>query len=847
MSRPRNRFIKSASIFVALVLLGTSSLNLLSAGAQPASYQDSASNPVLFDSTLSEASGIARVWAVDDSEKIKRDDLDHPLADSPENLVWDGEKIRIFGARNEIIAFQLIIQAAETGAQGIDIRVSDLSQGSFRIPGSDSGPSDPYDYRGKAIELFTEHYLQITERSTGGTSWTRSAAPSNYYLGWIPDILIPFSAPSGMGGAPFDISPNTNQAVWVDITIPRDVPAGTLNGEVQISSQGIVTQRIPLELRVYNFILSDETHFPNMFAISPHDISLRHGLDLDSEEYYEVLVRYHQMAHRHRMDLVQAVRNISQVRRFHNRYLTGALYQEKNGYAGPGEGVGNRTFSIGLYGNLPTEYGGNISNWSQELWWEGSNAWATWFAENAPEVSIHKYLTPDEPDNPSDLRAIKAQAGWSDSNPGMGNTIPNLVTHWIAPEYQGYVDIWSISTNHALSNTNPNTDPEFVQAEREAGNQIGVYNGYRPATGSILIDTDAVDFRVIPWIGWKYDLDHYFYWMTTYWTDWTNNARRWNIFTNPQTKQNHGNGEGTFFYPGQDKIYIEEDRGLPGPLASIRMKNWRRGMQDYEYLWLAKELGLEDEVERIVNQAVPAALWETDSRSDIAWSEYGYAFEDFRRELAQLIAEHIQWLDFQGITNTMLNFVDVGSDHPYGEEIHALYKLGFIGGCNQDPAEFCPERSLTRAEAAVLFGRLAYGANFIPNSPQEQVFVDLPLMGNYSWATPWITVLWQEGMLSECNQDPLAFCPNAPISRVDSIMLMLRVMYGMEYNPPSAQGLFSDISVRWEETKWIEAAHQLELLNPCRGTYRMRFCPYATINRGEAAAMIVHGLGLAIP
>jgi hypothetical protein len=135
----------------------------------------------------------------------------------------------------------------------------------------------------------------------------------------------------------------------------------------------------------------------------------------------------------------------------------------------------------------------------------------------------------------------------------------------------------------------------------------------------------------------------------------------------------------------------------------------------------------------------------------------------------------------------------------------------------------------------------------VPDLPEEQVFVDLPLTGDYRWATQWITFLWKEGMLSECNQDPMAFCPNAPISRLDSIMLMLRVMYGIEYSPPSIAGFFSDTSVRWGETKWIEAAYQLESLNPCRGTYRMRFCPYATINRGEAAAMIVHGLGLAIP
>ena len=51
---------------------------------------------------------INRVWAVDDGEKIKRDDITHPLASDPNNLVWNGTTIQLFGAKNEIVAFQLI-------------------------------------------------------------------------------------------------------------------------------------------------------------------------------------------------------------------------------------------------------------------------------------------------------------------------------------------------------------------------------------------------------------------------------------------------------------------------------------------------------------------------------------------------------------------------------------------------------------------------------------------------------------------------------------------------------------------------------------------------------------------
>jgi hypothetical protein len=797
-------------------------------------------------SSLLQSSGsdLARVWAVDDGEKVKRDDLQHPMAESRENLVWDGERIRLFGARNEIVAFQLILQAGNNGTSEVNVRVTDLIQESYRIPGSDSGFEDPFDYRDTYIELFLEHYLQITERSVGGTAWTSSSAPSGYYRGWVPDALIPFAAPPGMGGAPFEILANQNQGVWVDVYIPRDAPPGTLFGEVQVSESGVVTHQIPIELHVFDFSLPDETHFPNMFAISTGEVAKRHGVGFDTDEFYEILARYYQMAHRHRIDLVQSIRNLSQMRRFHHRYLTGSLYQSKHGYVGPGEGDGNNTFSIGLYGNLPEEYGGSAENWSKESWWSGSDQWATWFQVNVPHVSYHKFLTPDEPDSEADLRAIKAQADWSHSNTGVGGSIPTFVTHWIDPEYQGYVDFWSISANHALRGSIPSTNIEQVLEELGEGRQIGIYNGYRPATGSVLIDTDAVDFRVIPWIGWKYDLDQYFYWMTTYWTDYTDGGRRWNIFTNPLNTQAQKNGSGTLFYPGQDRVYQEEDRDLPGPMASIRMKNWRRGMQDYEYLWIAKELGLAQEVAAITDHAIPAALWDVTTRSDITWSERGHTYETLRKELAELIEPRAQEVMTQ---DHPLEFVDVRVEHPYHDEIHTLYRLGYVGGCAQEPLAFCPERPMTRAEAAALFGRILYGSNPGSNHHSDQIFADLSFSGDYSWAAPWAAALKENGYLSGCAREPILFCPGVPLARVDSIILILRTIYGANFSPPAATGIFSDMSIHWEETRWVEVAYQLELLEPCKSTERLRFCPYGTITRGEVAALVVHALGLVRP
>ena len=154
---------------------------------------------------------------------------------------------------------------------------------------------------------------------------------------------------------------------------------------------------------------------------------------------------------------------------------------------------------------------------------------------------------------------------------------------------------------------------------------------------------------------------------------------------------------------------------------------------------------------------------------------------------------------------------------------------------------------MTRAEAAALFGRLLYGSNPGPTASEEQGFADLSLSGDFSWAAPWAAALKENGYLSGCAREPILFCPAVPLSRVDSIILMLRTIYGANFSPPPAVGKFSDVSIRWEETAWIEVAYQLELLEPCKTTERMRFCPYGAITRGEVAAMVVRALGLMKP
>ena len=545
--------------------------------------------------------GISRLWAVDDGEKIKKTDNNHPLATSADNPVWDGRKagkISLFGAKNEVIAFQLIIEADNSGVNKVDVSLDSLTNGSYVI--KNTGSSDPFDYVGKRIELFTENYVIVKDA-------------------WYPDALIPFAAPSGLGGAPFDIAADNNQGIWVDIYIPRDAPPGIYTGDMKVSVDSVLTHTIPVSLEVYDFTLPDECHLKNMFFLSRGSVKDRHGVRFESPEYYAIEARYHQMAHRHRFDIVRSIKNLGVLDKYHKRYFTGKLYTPANNYEGPGENVGNRTFSIGVYNGRPSEFSPN----NEAGWRAGSDAWVTWFKENAPNVEIHKYLRDEPWSHGAVYDDIIERCEWIHNNPGPGRELMTYVTCPVISQLQGHCDFWSLNGRNAYL-------PD-VAKEQAKGKKCGFYNGVRPYCGEDAINTDAIDWRVQPWICRRYDLDQYFYWETT----------NWGYKKGSQVdvlNKNRTDGNGYLFYPGEDAVFPKSSRQLPGPLCSIRIKNWRRGMQDYEYLWLAGQSGLKARADAIVKSCVPAAFNEADKAKGISWPSRGYGFERYRRRLANLIS-----------------------------------------------------------------------------------------------------------------------------------------------------------------------------------------------------------------
>jgi hypothetical protein len=577
---------------------------------------------------MAAASSLRHIWAVDDGEKIFRGELKCPLKSGESNSVWDGNRIRIFAARNEIVAFQLILEAGDEGAVAVGVEVSDLVCGEAKIGGSHPLP-DPNDFRGVGVELFAEHYLHVETPSwydEHDRGWYSTTAANPNLTGWIPDALIPFTARTGRGGAPFDIAPNTNQGVWVDVYVPKGLPAGTYSGRIEVSVGDDTSPSIPLELEVLDFELPEENHYRSMIYYSLSNVAARHGLK-PGTELTDMALRYHRMAHRHRLELcgegtwdeLQTLQGT----------LSGQAFTEAAGYEGPGEGLGNTHFSIHTYGrHLPN---------TEEGYRAESDRWVTWFQGNAPDVAYFLYLTDEpKPDDKETVAWIRERADWIHSNPGPGRELPIFITVQPHEALRGAVDIWcTVSPRYPL---------EAVKAAQERGEPVWLYCGIRPYTPTDMIDEHGISFRLKPWIAHKHGIPRWFTWESTHWYPNHNekpNDEPKNVFANPATftegiPAGTGNGDGTLFYPGQDAVFPEQDRGVPGPLSSIRLKMYRRGVQDVEYMWLAEQAGHAERVRELISRIYPDDMWSP--REQPAWSTKNGDYERTRRELAELIA-----------------------------------------------------------------------------------------------------------------------------------------------------------------------------------------------------------------
>jgi hypothetical protein len=615
------------------------------------------------------------IWANNGEDKVTQDELRATANPSAvTNSVWDGNKIKLFGARNEVASFCLLLESPTQAATNISVEFNTLTgPGGKTIQSRSASGNGVLNWVDRPIELYYVRYLQIKgigqllyedyderhipERlrrpwtdngfAVAGTGWADRPDHDKFY----PDIAVPLELKPR-----FSIAKGQNQCVWVDIYIPKSATAGRYTGSIKVDEGGKNSLQIPVDLSVRNFTLPDEPSLKTMLVVGYEGVNQRYineaypNSPADLETSRKVLDKHFQMAHRHRISLIGGEEDAKdQPNANWGPRLSGELFTPAKGYDGPGIGLGNKIYSVGLYSKWTWKKEGEAGMHAH------TDAWVNWFNSHAPDTDYFLYLI-DESDN---LPQIEQWASWIKTNSGPGKHMPSFATMDILNgiNQTPSLDIPCAANYHA---TTSEVSAAAQQLLADPDKHLCQYNGLRPYTGSFSTEDDGVALRVTAWSQFKKKVDfNWFYWASTYYDNYQGGMGQTNVFNSAftfgaisgqdsvagETGWNYSNGDGVLFYPGTDKIYPTESYGIDGPIASLRLKHWRRGIQDGDYLTLAAAIN-PAAVNKIVARMMPKALWEygvdepsdpSYVRTDISWSTDPDEWETARAELANII------------------------------------------------------------------------------------------------------------------------------------------------------------------------------------------------------------------
>jgi hypothetical protein len=526
---------------------------------------------------------VEAVWTVDDGQKVSRN--------AAPRLGAKESPLQLFGMRNETVAFQVMVRADPQGAEDVGVTLSPLGEAE--------------------ISIFREDYVEIKERSHDLVWKPGSAAEPAHMTGPLPDRLVPLQGV-------VRVAPGENQGFWIDLWIPPEAAAGTYKGTLAVKSRGgcKVGCEIAVELEVLDRLMPEVAHARTMLWFSGGEAAERYvdtryfaNPGQASEEAKRALrLAHYQLAKRHRITLFAG--NHQAPNEELGDLLSGRAFTEEMGYRGPGQSKGQDVLVLHAYGG--------------ELTAEEARTWLDYSAKFRDLKDRFVYVMDEPPSEERDELNRRVR---------VSKPMPAFVTSKFDARIEA--DIFAAPAG-LYSRAN-------ARASAEAGKKLWIYNGVRPFTGTFAIDDVAVSPRVNPWIQYKLGIERWFYWEATYYFDFQGKRGAVDVTREPINFTNrHGdrvNGDGLLFYPGRDFLFPESDAGIDAPLPSIRLKNWRRGIEDVEYLVMARQAGFGAEVDALLESLLPRVVDGTSASKAISWSSDGKAWLDARRYLFGLLRD----------------------------------------------------------------------------------------------------------------------------------------------------------------------------------------------------------------
>lgn len=431
------------------------------------------------------------------------------------------------------------------------------------------GPGTPL-----TVDAWREAYLDVKTPSNGEGQ-----------KGPWPDALVPLSAPA---------NPKLPTVVYVEVCVPRNQAAGTYRGSLSAKADGKELPAVPFTVEVQPFEIPATSSLPNSFGISLYSIAKGHGIAADSaeakallREYGKALLEHRVSAHGMGMDpppvKFQDGRAVVDWRAYDAEmapFLDGSLLPS-----------GARFTTSDVRDNKKA-----ITDAEKSAYYR---AFQQHFEDKGWKAQLFFYAK-DEP-KPEDVPLVRAQ---SKRVREAGAHIPVLVTTPLDAALQGSADILAPTLNcfyprpgpqtcrtvanvaTVRSRLPPRTKVWWYQSCNSHGctggppedkAQDAAYSGW----ASYMVDHPAPLNRAMGVLAFSSGVDGELYYDTVF----AYNTKKdvWaDVF------EFGGNGDGTLFYPGTPaKLGGLEHQ----PVVTLRLKQIRDGLEDYEYLHLLAALG----------------------------------------------------------------------------------------------------------------------------------------------------------------------------------------------------------------------------------------------------------------
>lgn len=516
------------------------------------------------------AAGQLTVWAVPAEQKVRPTDKVET-----DNLIWSKqqEKISVSGAGNEHVPFQVVI------SNPVPPGHRPHAPGGFFIKSSDLASKEGKTIPAAQVSFYLEHYIMLY-----GVSSPVGAT------GLWPDALAPIKEPFSMA-AQYEVV--RNRPIWVDIAVPVSTSGGMYNGTITVTQNGAAVATLNVQLEVYHFSLPEKTHLITYMNVSKGSLAHFYHKPASSPEIDKLTQIYYDFLYKHRMEpwfndqLLPAIdvkgdqltvkfddaRYQYYLNKLHsNRVLLDAFP------AALKKGISDTPFSPSFNKKVKS-YLSQVSGYFEK------HGWKDRLVINSPI---------DEPNTREDYENTRKWAALlQEAAPG----VPFLATESPIPDnvdwgtLRGYVNNFSMHGN-AL---NKEDVKQAIIEEQAKGGEMTWYISCDQAypQPNYFIDAPAMDPVMVPWITAKYRMNGILYWAINFWSDTPN------PWIDPITfisgfLCSDGyvlNGEGSLLYPGDSVREYTGEPNVDGPVSSIRLELLRKGIEDYEYIWMLKNGG----------------------------------------------------------------------------------------------------------------------------------------------------------------------------------------------------------------------------------------------------------------